>query len=114
MESIISESFKFLTFNFIILEISVFFNGYSGEHLWADSMDYIMKTFGLNKKDQMSDEDWKYLQRFFVLLFDRCSTLMSVNKSRRKLFSTGRLVLTISPTENALKQHIQRAMLQSK
>ena len=112
---IISESFKFLTFNFIILEISnVFFNGYSAEHLWANSFDYVMKTFRLSEKDQMSDEDWEYLQRFVVLLYDRYSTLMSVNKCRRKLFSRGCLVYTIPPTENALKQQIRRAMLQSK
>ena len=79
-----------------------------------DSFDYVMKTFRLSEKDQMSDEDWEYLQRFVVLLYDRCSTLMSVNKCRRKHFSKGHLVYTISPTENALKQHIRRAMLQSK
>ena len=77
---IISESFKFLTFNFIILEISNVFNGYSAEHLSADSLDHVMKIFRLSERDQMSDEDWEYLQRFVVLLYDQCNTLVSVNK----------------------------------
>ena len=55
---IISESFKFLKFNFIILEISNVFNGHSAEHLWADSFDYVMKTVRLSEKDQMTGEDW--------------------------------------------------------
>ena len=92
----------------------MFFNRYSAEHIWADSFDYVMKTFRLSEKDQMSDEDWEYLQRFVVLLYDLCSTLIPVNKCRRKSFSIGRLVYTITPIENALKQHTRRAMLQSK
>ena len=73
-----------------------------------------MKTFRSSEKDQMSDEDREYLQRFVVLLYDRCSALISVNKCRRKLCSRDRLVYTIPPTENALKQHNRRAMLQSR
>ena len=89
----------------------MFFNGYFAEHFWADSIDYVMKTVRLSEKDQMTGEDLEHLQRFAVLLYDQCSTLMSVNKCRRKLFSGGGLVYAILPTENALKQHIRRATL---
>ena len=62
---------------------------------------------------ELSDEDLKKIQRFVVLLYDRASTSMSVNECRRMLFTKGRLVDAIPPTEDALIQHLKRAMLQS-
>ena len=73
----------------------------------------LFSLFRLGITGELSDNDWEHIQRFVVLLYDRTSTSTTVNECRRNLFTKGRLIHTIPPTEDALKQHIKRAMLQS-
>ena len=54
------------------------------------------------------------LERFVVLLYDRSSSLLSVNEARRWLFTKKRkTVETIPPPPNAWVQHILRAVYQT-
>ena len=54
------------------------------------------------------------IERFIVLMYDRCSSAVDVNTARRSLFSeNGREIENIPPTQDALKQHIFRAAYQA-
>ena len=53
------------------------------------------------------------IERFVVLLYDRAGSSSSVNFARRWLFTKkGRTIDNCPPTSDALRQHIQRAVLQ--
>ena len=67
----------------------------------------------LGMTGEISEEDWGFIQRFVVLIYDRTSASTTVNECRRNLFTKGRLVHSIPPTEDALRQHVKRAILQS-
>ncbi len=63
--------------------------------------------------DIVSDEDIAVLERFTILLYDRTSTLVSVEECRKFLFTKrGRAMDAISPTRAALEQHTKRAVYQ--
>ena len=54
------------------------------------------------------------IERFVVLLYDRCSDETEVNKSRLSLFAQkNRDLDNIPPTQDALKQHVLRAAYQA-
>lgn len=68
----------------------------------------------LSCSEALTDEEFKVVQRFVVLMYDRSSSCEDVNSCRRVLFSTkNREMESIPPTEDALRHHILRAMLQS-
>ena len=49
-----------------------------------------------------------------MLVYDRTSDLMKVNDSRKQLFTMrSRALESIPPTQEALRQHVKRARLQS-
>ena len=56
---------------------------------------------------------FQLIQRFVVQMYDNNSDRYSVNAARRKLVGEGRTVDRIPPTENALKEHIKRAVYQA-
>ena len=63
--------------------------------------------------DPESDH-FKKIERLIVVLYDRTSPLTSVNETREDLFCRkSRSVERIPPTQNALLQHIQRAVHQA-
>ena len=61
----------------------------------------------------ITEESLAVLERFVVLLYDRTSSLLKVNKARQELFcKTSKEFDSIPPTKAALEQHIRRAVLQ--
>ena len=63
---------------------------------------------------EISDMAMKTLERFVVLLYDRTSDIMTVNDSRKYLFTQKtRSLENLPPTCEVLKQHIKRARYQS-
>lgn len=53
------------------------------------------------------------IERFVILLYDRTSSLTSVNKQRQELFSKkSKNLESIPPTQAALLQHVKRAIYQ--
>ena len=54
------------------------------------------------------------LERFVVLMYDRTSDIIEVNKAWKQLFAhKARALENISPTQEALKQHIKCACYQA-
>ncbi len=63
--------------------------------------------------DIVSNEDIAVLERFTILLYNRTSTLVSVDECRKFLFTKrGRAMDAIPPTRATLEQHIKRAVYQ--
>ena len=60
----------------------------------------------------LSDESLIHLQRFVILLYDRTSECSRVDQCIEQLFSKGRQIDRIPPTEAALKEHIKRTVYQ--
>ena len=59
---------------------------------------------------EISDKAMETLERFVVLLYDRTSDIMTVNDSRKYLFTQKtRSLENLPPTREVLKQHIKRA-----
>ena len=52
------------------------------------------------------------VERFTILLYDRTSTSIDINKTRKKMFSKNNNVNLIPPTRAALEQHVKRATYQ--
>ena len=59
------------------------------------------------KREMMAE-----IERFVVILYDRCNGLSKANEVRKELFSKDRTVETIPPTEAALREHAQQSVLQ--
>jgi len=65
-------------------------------------------------EDSINDLSLSLLECFVVLLYDRTSDLGTVNNARKWLFTQKlRSLENISPTQEALKQHIKRASYQA-
>lgn len=63
---------------------------------------------------ELEQDDFDMIQRYVVLLYDRASPCTDVNTCGRMLFTAkGKDVEQMPPTEDALKQHLLRAMLQA-
>ena len=60
------------------------------------------------------DNDFQVLERFVCLLYDKNTELSEVNPARQQLFSKIRQVENIPPTQNALKYHMMRSLLQAR
>jgi len=85
--------------------------------VWKVCNDITNVCIRLSKHGQLDvkNEDVKKLERFVVLLYDRTSDVESVNECRQILFAQkGRNIELIPPTEDALYQHIKRAVLQAR
>ncbi|KAG1662386.1 hypothetical protein GQR58_020959 [Nymphon striatum] len=60
------------------------------------------------------DVYFKLLERFVVVLYDKTSSLDSVDEARKELFcQKGRSMENIPPTQDALFQHVKRAAYQA-
>ena len=63
---------------------------------------------------ELTANDMEVIQRFVILMYDMTSPLTSINECRRILYTKkDRAIENIPPTENALAQHVKRALLQS-
>jgi len=80
------------------------------------SSDFIsIYNYSLSDATELNDQDFNAIQQFVVLLYDRVSLCTEVNKCRRILFTKKqRPVESLPPTENCLRLHVLRAMLQSR
>ena len=67
--------------------------------------------FGLlsSMPDELKQEHLETIERFVILWYDLTSRLSSINDCRRSLFSKGRNLENIPPTQDALEQHALRA-----
>ena len=75
----------------------------------------IKLSFRLSKSDtrNLTNEDIQSLETYVVMIYDRLSTLRSVNECRKTLFTKkGRNIESLPPTRDALIQHSRRALLQ--
>lgn len=62
--------------------------------------------------NEVTEECMRVLERFVVLLYDRTSSLMSVNEARKELFPKRSKLDSIPPTRAALEEHVKRAVFQ--
>ena len=63
---------------------------------------------------KIESEEFKLLEQFTILLYDKNSTEECINHARRELFSKkGRSLENIPPTKDALLQHIFRVIYQA-
>ena len=63
---------------------------------------------------ELNDEPFKKLERLTVVLYDKTSALNSDNEARKKLFSEdNRAMDKLPPTQDALLQHVRRAVFQA-
>lgn len=79
------------------------------------TFDDVTRAFCALAATPDSIDDWmEPLERFVVLLYDRTSSLESVNQARKQLFTQkGRTLDEIPPTQAALIQHTKRAAYQA-
>ena len=69
----------------------------------------------LSSLGNLDDNDIKMVEQFVVSLYDRTCPHVRVNECRQYLFTQlGRVIDNCPPTQDALIQHIKRAMLQSR
>ena len=92
------------------------FAGHGKRKAWAAWMALPELTQALasvsSAPDVISDDAMLVIERFVILLYDRTSTTVDINKARRKLFAKKNNVLLIPPTKAALVQHVRRAVYQ--
>ena len=62
--------------------------------------------------EMISMEVMNTIQRFVVLMYDRASQCIEINKARKKIFARCNNVKRIPPTYDALEQHVKRAAFQ--
>ena len=62
----------------------------------------------------VNDDRFKELERLTVIMYDKASPLSSVNETRRELFcQKNRAMDKLPPTNDALLQHVRRAVYQA-
>ncbi|KAJ8051169.1 Histidine--tRNA ligase, cytoplasmic [Holothuria leucospilota] len=63
---------------------------------------------------EVATDDMDNIERFFVVLYRRTSSLKKVNEARKQLLTQGnRHLENIPPTKEALRQHVKRAVFQA-
>lgn len=64
-------------------------------------------------QNTITDQQHESLERFVTLMYSRTSTHARVNEARQSLFSQGRSIECVPPTQAALEQHSQRSPYQA-
>ena len=78
----------------------------------TETLEYIA-SHPFEHLDEHSNQ-FKKIERLIVVLYDRTSPLTSINEAREELFCRkNRSVDRIPPTQNALLQHVKRAVYQA-
>jgi hypothetical protein len=81
--------------------------------VWTALPELTQALVTLSSAPNHVDEDaMQTIERFVILLYDRTSTSINVDKARCKLFAKKNNVQLIPPTSAALKQHVRRAVYQ--
>ena len=85
---------------------------------WSTGNVYPELTKALTDINQapgtLGDASIEIIERFTVLLYDRTSSIATVNEARRDLFCrNSRQIANIPPTKEALTQHVKRAVFQA-
>ena len=99
-------------------DVTSSFSGRGKRTAWNTWQAYDQLTAALSSIMQNPSEDTisqalPVIERFVILLYDKCSTEMEVNAARQELFTKGREIENIPPTKDALQQHILRAEYQA-
>ena len=97
------------------------FNGKAKKSAWQAWQSYEEVTETLEfladhpfEQLELGDELFKKLERLTVILYDKTSALNSVNEARKKLFcEDNRSMDRLPPTQDALLQHVRRAVFQA-
>ena len=63
--------------------------------------------------ETVSTDQLQEIERYVVLLYQRTSTLNSVNSARKHMFTQNRKMDNIPPSYAALEQHVRRAAYQA-
>ena len=72
----------------------------------------VLRALTMSPRD-ISAKHMSVIERFSILLYNKTSSLTSVNEARQELFSKkSRIVDSISPTRTALVNHAKRAVFQ--
>ena len=67
-----------------------------------------------NAPAEVTNDGMDIIERFFIVLYSRTSSLKKVNEARKQLFAQGnRQLENIPPTKEALRQHVKRAVFQA-
>ena len=90
------------------------FLGKENNRAWS-LFPQVTETFSkLSNVSEITENDLKIVEIFFVILFSPTINCDKVNIARRILFTQGKRALeNIPPTSNCLKMHILRSCLQS-
>ncbi|KAG7167742.1 putative RNA recognition motif-containing protein 2, partial [Homarus americanus] len=81
------------------------FSDYLGK--WAVYPDLTEALLKLSAASKVIPEDVMHIiERFVILLYDRTSSCMDINKARRKLFTKKNNVQLIPPRKAALEEHL--------
>ncbi|CAG9823856.1 unnamed protein product [Phaedon cochleariae] len=84
-------------------------------NVWGKMQEMTDVFIRLSSTDIITEEDFDKIQLFTVMMYDVTSQTETVNECRRVLYTQkNRSVENIPPTEGALRQHLRRAMLQSR
>ena len=68
----------------------------------------------LNQFDDLSEENWKILEKLVVSVYSSTCNAETVNEVRRILFTRGnRAIENLPPASSSLKQHIKRSQYQA-
>jgi hypothetical protein len=80
-----------------------------------DEVTDVFRSFSSKSDDHFIDDNSvKVLERYVCILYSKTTELSDVNECRRMMFTKkGRTVDNIPPTNNALLQHIKRAVYQA-
>ena len=95
--------------------VSLFWKGEKSAFDFWNICPSVTAIFGLlsSMPDELRQEHLETIERFVILWYDRTSRLSSINDCRRSLFSKGRNLENIPPTQDALEQHALRAAYQA-
>ena len=95
-----------------------FFSGKGKVKAWETWMLYPEVTSAflelISDSKALSEDCFSKIERFVVLMYEKNSTMTSVNEARQRLFSQQcRSIENIPPTSDALRQHTLRAAYQA-
>ena len=94
------------------------FHGIDKKTAWSvwQSMPYLTPVFAslARAPSQVTPEDMEHIERYTEILYQRTSPLSHINEARKQMFAAGnRRIENIPPTQEALKQHVKRAVYQA-
>ena len=104
-------------FQYLTASVQSYFSGKGKKtayHTWKCYPEAIECFHPLSSPQAMlSEEQFRVLERFVVIMYNRTTPHQDVNKARLSMFSQGtRSIESIPPTQAALAQHVRREACQ--